>query len=29
LYAESRGRDELGHLGNLPEGLQEVMWVAN
>jgi hypothetical protein len=28
-YAESRGRDGLGRLGNLREGLQEVAWAAN
>jgi hypothetical protein len=29
LYAKSYGRNELGHLGNLLEGLQEVVWAAN
>jgi hypothetical protein len=29
LYAKSWGRDELGRLGDLLEGLQEVVWAAN
>jgi hypothetical protein len=29
LYAKSSGRDGLGHLGDLLEGLQEVVWAAN
>jgi hypothetical protein len=29
LYAKTCGRAELGRLGNLLEGLQEVMWAAN
>jgi hypothetical protein len=29
LYAKSRGRVGLGRLGNLLEGLQEVVWAAN
>jgi hypothetical protein len=29
LYTESWGRDGLGRLGSLLEGLQEVVWAAN
>jgi hypothetical protein len=29
LYAKSSGHAGLGRLGNLVEGLQEVVWAAN
>jgi hypothetical protein len=29
LYSKSCGRDGLGRLGNLLEGLQEVVWATN